>query len=338
MNIPLISVIVPVYNTAPWLEKCLDSICCQTYTHLEIICVNDGSTDDSASILDAYAQRDSRIKVVHQVNRGVSAARNEGLRMATGDYVTGVDSDDYLLPHAYESLIPYLADTPDMLCFGIKGVDAEGHDRSSSYMELPCEGCFAPDENLVEKTNGYFCNKLFRLARLREHKLMFPEGMRYEDAVFVHAASMLANQICYVKERLYCYLQREDSFTLGEASRRQAFDFCLMLETLYEYMAERGMLKSWGNLYRRLFMAYFEYPVHALPGNLQHRALRMYHDMVIRTGMWRDFPGQYPFDELKKYNALRALFFWRKENIKVYKFLKWPVCILERTANGWRRC
>ena len=114
----LVSVIVPVYNTAPWLRKCLDSIINQTYRNLEIICVNDGSTDDSASILDEYAAKDARIKVIHQANAGVSVARNKGLDIAVGEYVSFVDSDDWLEPETYERALNRMSDDVDMVWYG----------------------------------------------------------------------------------------------------------------------------------------------------------------------------------------------------------------------------
>lgn len=102
---PLVTVIVPVYNTAPYLKECLVSICNQTYRKLEIIAVDDGSTDGSAELLDEIAGKDSRIKVVHKDNGGVSSARNKGLELAHGEYISFVDSDDILEPDMYETLI-----------------------------------------------------------------------------------------------------------------------------------------------------------------------------------------------------------------------------------------
>ena len=117
---PLISVIVPVYNTEKYLRKCLDSICGQTYRNLEIICVNDGSPDNSATILEEYAARDERIKVLTQANAGLAAARNAGLAFASGEWVTGVDSDDYLELDAYEYAINAATPDVDIVCFGTR--------------------------------------------------------------------------------------------------------------------------------------------------------------------------------------------------------------------------
>ena len=120
MKLPLLSVIVPVYNTAPWLRKCLNSIINQTYRNIEIICVDDGSTDDSLAVLQQYAVLDSRIKVIHQENAGVSVARNRGVEVASGDYVGFVDSDDSLACNAFEIIVPHMEAKPDVVVFGIK--------------------------------------------------------------------------------------------------------------------------------------------------------------------------------------------------------------------------
>ena len=103
-TLPLISIIVPVYNVKNYLEKCLQSICGQTYKNLEIILIDDGSSDGSGELCDLFAQRDGRIKVIHQTNAGQSAARNRGLAVAQGELLGFVDSDDWIEPDMYEFL------------------------------------------------------------------------------------------------------------------------------------------------------------------------------------------------------------------------------------------
>ena len=116
MRTPLISVIIPVYNVEKYLRRCLDSVIAQTYQNLEIICVDDGSIDDSGKICDQYAVRDARIKVIHQENQGLSAARNRGLDAAEGEYIAFVDSDDYILEDMYKKMLDKLLDYSVDLC------------------------------------------------------------------------------------------------------------------------------------------------------------------------------------------------------------------------------
>ena len=119
MNSPLVSVIVPVYNVAPYLEQCLDSIVNQTYRNLEIILVDDGSTDESGAICDRYAEQDSRIKVVHKENGGQSSARNVALDMMMGEWVLFVDSDDWIELNTLELLFEQKDERADLVEFGV---------------------------------------------------------------------------------------------------------------------------------------------------------------------------------------------------------------------------
>ena len=116
MRTPLISVIIPVYNVEKYLHRCLDSVIAQTYQNLEIICVDDGSIDESGRICDQYAVRDARIKVIHQENQGLSAARNRGLDAAEGEYIAFVDSDDYILEDMYKKMLDKLLNYNVDLC------------------------------------------------------------------------------------------------------------------------------------------------------------------------------------------------------------------------------
>ena len=116
---PLISIIIPVYKVEPYLRKCLDSVVQQTYRNLEIILVDDGSPDSCGAICDEYATKDERITVIHQENKGLSAARNAGLDIATGDYIQFVDSDDWIEPDALATVLSIAEDHHvDIVCFG----------------------------------------------------------------------------------------------------------------------------------------------------------------------------------------------------------------------------
>ena len=155
MKSPLISVIVPVYNTAPWLRRCLDSICSQSYKNLEILCVNDGSPDNAAEILAEYVAKDSRLKIFTQENAGLSAARNTGLEHASGEWVTGVDSDDYLYPGIYEQAIKHCHEDVDMVFFGVQKVDDEDNIlHPNQYFSLPKEYELTPGLRLTSLAHG----------------------------------------------------------------------------------------------------------------------------------------------------------------------------------------
>ena len=176
---PHISVIVPVYNTEKYLSRCLDSICGQTYRNLEILCVNDGSTDGSAAILDAYAAKDPRIRIFNQPNAGLAAARNTGLQQAKGKWITGVDSDDYLEPDAYEYALKTEAEDVDIICFGTNIIwkDSPPLPHMETFYAICEQGTQEPSSEILASTNDSFCNKLFRRDLIQRTESVFPTGL-----------------------------------------------------------------------------------------------------------------------------------------------------------------
>jgi glycosyltransferase involved in cell wall biosynthesis len=165
-----ISVIVPIFNAGPYLGKCIESLINQPYTDLQIILVNDGSTDDSLSIAEQYAQQDSRIEVYTQSNQGQSAARNVGLQHAHGQWISFVDADDYIDPDYYSYLTQEIGEL-DCVQIGYRRVTAQG-------------------KILIKKLPKHFhqftspCMRLYRRELFEKHHLSFPSGMIYEDVIF----------------------------------------------------------------------------------------------------------------------------------------------------------
>ncbi len=222
---PLISVIVPVYKTEPYLRKCLNSICGQTYRNLEIICVDDESPDNSGEILEEYAKADSRIKVIHRKNGGLSAARNSGLAAATGEWVTGVDSDDYLEPDIYEKVVEKLSKQVDILVFGTRIVYEKGVESTNleSYFKLPEEGVMEQGDERMTHTNVCFWDKLWRRSFVERHHVFFPEGFIHEDEYFYRCLAPLAKGIYILPRVGYNYVQRKGSIM---HSGRNAWQIC----------------------------------------------------------------------------------------------------------------
>lgn len=185
MSKDLISVIIPVYNTAPYLERCISSVTENTYKNLEIICVNDGSTDDSLEVLNRLAAKDPRIRVIDQPNGGVSAARNHGLDVASGEYVAFVDSDDWI-HREYFALLAETAHEKDaeLVICGLKSVDAYSAAEKDAPLQ-PADAFSLSTEDLWAaggNVSGPHC-KLFKRAFLRDHR--YPLHIQYgEDTIF----------------------------------------------------------------------------------------------------------------------------------------------------------
>ena len=212
---PLISVIIPVYNPGKYLQPCLDSVVNQTYQNLEIILIDDGSTDGSAAVCDAYAAKDARIKCIHQENAGVSAARNRGLEHATGDYYSFPDSDDYLEPESYEYLLRLI---------GQHQCDAVNFEYFATYTDYETTHLLGDDHygladtktahRLVMSGEPFCCNKLFSSHLVKG--LQFRKDIfRGEDSLFAHQALDRAKTVWFDKRPLYHYVQSEQSACRG---------------------------------------------------------------------------------------------------------------------------
>lgn len=211
---PLISVIVPIYKVEKWVEKCVRSICSQDYPYLEIICVDDGSPDGSGAILDALAAQDNRIRVIHQQNQGLSAARNAALAVAQGEWVTGVDGDDALAPGTYAALLPYMVSEVDVIVYGTQKVDECGNALSAAnegYFRLPERGVYPVTPLMMDPVNVCFWNKLWRRRLIVEHDVRFPVGLLHEDEAFSRLFYPWAHSVAFVPSVAYLYAQRENS-------------------------------------------------------------------------------------------------------------------------------
>ena len=225
----LISIIVPVYNVEEYLPKCLDSIINQSYTNLQIILIDDGSTDASGNICDGYAEKDSRIVVVHQENKGLSAARNTGIKLIAGSYVMFVDSDDYVHPDFCKH--PYICarnNNADFVLFDYEPVGAK-----RNKFKKPLSGGKSTEE-AIDSMFTYNCqavwNKLYSSAIVE--KLSFREGYLYEDVDYTYKAVLFANSIYYLNETLYYHVRRGGSITqtLSYKGLRDWYEL-----TLYQY-------------------------------------------------------------------------------------------------------
>lgn len=207
-----ISIVVPIYNVEKYLRKCIDSILNQTYHNLEIILVNDGSTDSSGDICNEYKNKDERIVVIHQENKGMSSARNAGIEIATGQYIGFVDSDDYIEKDMYERLFQNIIDyNADIAICGF--VFEENNKIVSKNFTNNVEvfdKATALEELLKDrKIHSYVWNKLFKRELWNDAK--FKLGVAFEDIDIMYKLFKKANKIIYINSLEYYYVQRSTS-------------------------------------------------------------------------------------------------------------------------------
>jgi len=255
MQNPLVSIIVPIYKVEPYLRRCLDSIVNQTYTNLEIILVDDGSPDGCPQICDEYAARDERIVVIHKENGGLSDARNAGLDICKGEYISFVDSDDWVNEKYIEKILSIaqknLSDIT--ICENIR---TDG--IIPVFTQAPQTKLYSAKEallHLFSQNHVAFvisCGKFYK--RDLFSSLRFPIGKYHEDEFTTYILFYKSKKIVYTSEILYYYYQRADStmgtphpYDLLEAEEKQ-FDFILK-HNMAKVIAPQARLICWQILY-----------------------------------------------------------------------------------------
>ena len=208
----MVSIIVPVYNGEKFLNRCVKSILAQTDTDFELILVDDGSKDNSGKICDEFAAKDCRIKVIHQKNAGVSAARNAGLDAAAGEYIGFVDVDDYISPATLEIVLKAMKGH-DMVMWDAVTVWENGKEESDTIQRLP-KSCVIQRENwypeLLMEMAGAVWRCLYRKAVIAE--ILFPVGVKFsEDRIFNLFAMGNAGSLRYLKQGLYYRVMQSES-------------------------------------------------------------------------------------------------------------------------------
>ena len=240
MNNKLISVIVPVYNVRPYLKRCIDSIIAQTYSNLEILLVDDGSTDGSGELCDAYARQDARVQVIHKKNAGQAAARNDAIDIARGSYLGFVDSDDFIDCRMFEILYQDLTEHDAQISTVTFQEFTEEKEVtvSRNLMSIECQAGEKILQKLLleEKIGDFSWNKLYRRELFKE--IRYPVGRMMEDQGIMYKLVDQCTKVTYRPIRLYFYYQRPDS-TLHRRTLKFYEDKWDMGCQRYQYIREK---------------------------------------------------------------------------------------------------
>lgn len=304
MNNSKVSIIIPVYNAGKYLYQCLDSIVNQTYENLEIIIVDDGSTDDSSKICDKYAQNDSRIKVVHKENEGVSKARNTGIEMATGDYYYFPDSDDYIETDTIDYLIKLIQlKKCEVVNFEYYITYSDGREIKHQ-VDSNLYGFFDTKNShgVVMSGEPFAWNKFF--TKKAVEGISFNETIcRGEDSLFVHECIEQIDFMWFDKKPLYHYVQSEESACRGKFRKSQ-----MTLLKLYDE-------------YKSLYQEKYPQLWYIFVPNLMDLMIGLYFDMYVdnenlleeKKRLISEFKKRY--SEIKKFTNLS-----KKRKIKFLLF------------------
>ncbi|MEA4874880.1 glycosyltransferase [Anaerorhabdus sp.] len=206
---PKLSVVMPIYNVEEYLPKCIESCLSQTYKDFELFLVNDGSKDNSLDICRTYEQKDTRIHVIDKLNGGLSDARNAGMRVATGEYIYFVDSDDFLERTCFEKCIAKLETTnTDMVIFDVYQYFMQTNTKEIIHNGLTENTTTSVKENpsILTKVLNAAWNKMYRKSLFVNNSIEYPVGYYYEDLGTTYKLMLMANKISFINEPLYDYL------------------------------------------------------------------------------------------------------------------------------------
>lgn len=308
----MISVIVPSYNVAPYLQRCVDSLIGQTYSDLEIILVDDGSTDDTGILCDRIAEGDSRIKVIHKENGGLSDARNAGIDIATGEFYSFIDGDDFIEPDTYEVMMKEMNDPQvSIVAGGFIVTDVQGNTRISMSPErqyLTKEEAFMDllgGKNYITQSS---CNKLFRSSLFE--KIRYKKGILNEDMEILPRLLDVSNDVVLLNKAVYHYIKKPGSITTADYSmeRYRAIeverDIYLLCKNKYPKLQPYASFYELKSLYEMLCN---------LVGCANHKDFKLQEliirfkivSVVIRCKRWREISNIHK-EEMKTYflNAL----------------------------------
>lgn len=244
---PVVSVILPIYNVEKYLPQCLDSLLNQSLSNIEIICVNDGSKDSCALILDEYKQKDPRIKVLHKDNAGTGAARNDGLKLATGECISFVDPDDWIREHMFERLYSVMQEKDvDIVMCKPAGFD-EGNQVEADFPYF-VDANFQKelDNNIfnwstISPFSYPMCvwNKLYKKELFDKYNIDFAEGLDFEDHKVIFKSLLTAKKMYFIREQLYVYRYNREGSILSDNNRR-LIDHIQIFDIVEKILSETG--------------------------------------------------------------------------------------------------
>ena len=252
MSTPKVSVIIPVYNTQPWLRECLDSVLRQSLEDYEVICVDDGSTDQSGSILQEYAAQDARFQILSQSNQGQSAARNAGLKVARGEYVYFFDSDDYIEPDLLKAACQEMDSKNldivffDTRVFADKGIPQKEVDKRTAYYTMSRDySAVSTGEDLMRsflESNDFCCSVCKQVVRrdlLTSYQVFFYEGIINEDELYTFQILLLAGRAAYIHRVFYNRRLRMNSTVTKPLDFQSPYGYFICYKEAYRFLRKQ---------------------------------------------------------------------------------------------------
>lgn len=295
---PAISIIVPVYNSEQYLRTCLDSLINQTLKKIEIICVNDGSTDNSRKILTEYADKDKRIKIIDKKNGGLSSARNVGIQNATAGYIGFLDSDDWVIPETYEMALRHIDET-DIVIYGTEVIGnylLEKRNSDHQYYRIKYSGRIELTDEIRENIDVSAWNKLYRIDIIKTNEIQFPEGKLYEDYCFFWKYIAICKTAFFDQNKYHRYLRHEGSImaqTFNGSAR--AMEHLDILDNIFTDFKDKTQMENHEQRNNAMFLNCFWFAYLNVPQNDRKKVLKKGTLFVTKWNL----SGQKDIDALK---------------------------------------
>lgn len=317
MNSPLASVIIPVFNTDRFLRACLNSICRQTFDQYEIICVDDGSTDQSSEILEEFAVKYPQLKVIRQINQGRSIARNLGLQKARGKYIYFMDSDDYVELDLLWNMVTAAEQTQaDMVMCGMTSENEHGlcDEHHSKYFTPPSPGLHHISIPLIKKLPWEVCSKLFRRSVIQENSISFTKNIFMgEDGPFSWIYMIHTQNIFFLQKGLYHYVTHESSTmatsTKGEKSIKSAFSMMDSIKDFFQKLHKSGI---WNNDTEELFLHFFNIYLEIVQKKISPTSSSTFHSEQKNEGDFEEETRKTNYIKYLKYKILSIIMTGKK--------------------------
>lgn len=280
-----ISIIVAVYNAEKYLARCLDSLTNQSMEDIEIVCVNDGSSDGSLNILEEYYKKDARIVIRSTANRGPAAARNHAVAHSSGDYLMFCDSDDTFSPDACETLYDAISkNETDLAVSKIKihystpELAAAYRRTDEDYYKVKYDGKMTLTDTVIKNTDASLCNKIFKSSLQKKYDIWFPAGHWYEDAKFFNDYTAVCSSAYYLRDKeTYNYFRRPGSIMSTTASKTsRALDHTKIMMLSFEFLKRNDLFKTRYKLFLSNFPRYYDFSRRHLPSS----KLESLHELV----------------------------------------------------------
>lgn len=292
-----VSVVVPIFNVAPFLRKCLDSLLAQTSDNWEVVLIDDGSTDTSAEICRSYASIDSRFRYQFQSNQGQGLARNRGIELSEGEFILFVDPDDWIHPQLVQELSAHMAGGDvDFACFGLEYVGENGRTvrRFSSFRSNSLAGRLIFRSALIDKDIlSSPCNKIYRKSFLVGQEVAFPPLRAYEDLFFSRLLALKARRCSFVDRVYYFALVRSGSTTRSASIRRahQALELMVLEKTVFWRCLLDDEERNLFNAHLVKFVGQIAF--HFAFGLRSRREFLEAHSVLFQSGPIKEVGGRY---------------------------------------------